>query len=220
MIQCNNLKCGYHADSLMKPVTFSVKKKDYLLIVGENGCGKTTLMKTLLGLIPAISGELTFDNKIKRIGYLPQKIEISDDFPATVMEVVLSGCLNQSKWKFFYQQKDRQLANTQLDRMGISDLKNQSFQKLSIGQKQKVLLARALCASDQILLLDEPCASLDETSRHQFYDLIDQLNQEMTIIMITHDVQQVIHRCSHVLDLGSQKFFGSKSEYLRLKEGK
>ncbi|MFI3284676.1 MAG: ATP-binding cassette domain-containing protein [Erysipelotrichaceae bacterium] len=219
IIECNKLQLGYGQQVLISDLNFCVNEKDYLLIVGENGCGKTTLMKSLLGLIPYLSGELVFNKKIQRIGYLPQKVEIVDDFPATVQEVVLSGRLNHKKWKFFYTREDREIAKQNIEKMGISHLTRTSFQTLSLGQKQKVLLARALCASRQILLLDEPCASLDYESRLQFYDLVDELNKEMTIIMITHDLNQAIHRATHILELKENSFYGTSADYIKVKEG-
>ena len=190
---------------------------DYLLVIGENGTGKSTLIEGLLGLKTVSEGEITFLNDFKSsdIGYLPQFKSVNNNFPASVKEVVLSGCLNNSD-KFFYTKENRQKADEMLERTGIKNLKNKCFTSLSGGQKQRALLARALCSAQKMLLLDEPMASLDPLASAQIYDLIAKLNREgMTIIMVSHDISAATAAASHILYIKrSQLFFGTTNEYL------
>ncbi len=200
-------------------INFEVNEGDYLCIIGENGAGKSTLMKTLLGLLKLKSGEITYNNLDKKqIGYLPQQTLIQKDFPASVMEVTLSGCLNKLGRSPFYSAELKKLASDNLKKLGISDLKNKSYQTLSGGQKQRVLLARALCATDKMLVLDEPITGLDAKTTSDFYELIQKLNKEdkMTIIMISHDMKQATTDATHILHLAKDPlFFGTKEDYLQ-----
>lgn len=214
-----DLSIGYEHRVLHSSITFSIQKKDYLCVIGENGSGKSTLLKTLLGLIPSLSGTIHFDPKVT-IGYLPQQRNIQADFPASVKEVVLSGFIAQLKWRPFYSQKEKEKAHFFMKKMGIDSFCDKTFATLSGGQQQRVLLARALCASQELLFLDEPTAGLDEQVTHELYSLIDELNQTegMTIVMITHDRQYALKRASHILSFEKDFFFGKKEDYLGEKE--
>ncbi len=204
IITCKNLSIGYANMPVLEEINFSVDEGSYLCIVGENGAGKSTLIKTFLGLIPPLSGDVILAQNLKStdIGYLPQQTQIQKDFPASVFEVVLSGCLNKCGMRAFYNKSEKDLARKSLERMGISQLIKRSYSKLSGGQQQRVLLARALCATNKLLLLDEPATGLDTDTREEMYELINGLNKSgITIIMITHDLEKAKEYSSHILHL-------------------
>lgn len=201
-IVCKNLSVGYNNIPLHTDVNFSIQKGSYTCVVGENGAGKSTLIKTLLGLLPAISGSITMSDDLKNtdIGYLPQQTQIQKDFPASVYEVVISGCLNKVGLRPFYNKAEKKLAKNMLEKLGITHLSKKSYSQLSGGQQQRVLLARALCAANKILLLDEPVAGLDFNTTNDLYKIIKDLNNEgITIIMITHNLRDVINDADYIL---------------------
>lgn len=216
-ITAAGLSLGYDSEIIVRDLSFSVNRGDYLCIVGENGSGKTTLMKTLLGLRNPLSGQiLTGDGlKANEIGYLPQQTVIQKDFPASVREIVLSGCQGRCGLRPFYNKEEKKLAEDNMERMGIKDLSDRCFRDLSGGQQQRVLLARALCATRKVLLLDEPVAGLDPVVTAQMYGLIKELNKEgITIIMISHDIGAALRYASHILHIGDRIYFGTRDEYL------
>jgi zinc transport system ATP-binding protein len=221
-ITATDLSLGYDAQVVAKDISFSVSKGDYLCIVGENGSGKTTLMKTLLHLKEPISGKIEIGDGLKKneIGYLPQQTIVQKDFPASVREIVLSGCQGRCGMRPFYNNEEKELANENMERMGITHLAKRCYRDLSGGQRQRVLLARALCATKKVLLLDEPVAGLDPVVTAQMYDLIEGLNQEgITIIMISHDIMASVKYASHILHVGDRIFFGTKEKYMESKVG-
>ncbi len=204
-----------------KGLDFTVAEGDYLCILGDNGAGKSTLVKAILSLHEPLSGSLEFTFPRSEIGYLPQRTEVRRDFPSSVWEVVLSGCVNSLSHRLFYGRKDRMTAEANLERMEISDLRKQSFSNLSGGQQQRVLLARALCAAKKVLLLDEPVAGLDSHTSSELYRLIDDLNRDgMTVIMVTHDVHPALNSAGKILHLGRSFFFGLRDEYFKSEVGK
>ena len=204
-----------------KGLDFTVSEGDYLCILGDNGAGKSTLVKAILSLHEPLSGSLEFTFPRSEIGYLPQRTEVRRDFPSSVWEVVLSGCVNSLSHRLFYGRKDRMTAEANLERMEISDLRKQSFSNLSGGQQQRVLLARALCAAKKVLLLDEPVAGLDSHTSSELYRLIDDLNRDgMTVIMVTHDVHPALNSAGKILHLGRTFFFGLRDEYFKSEVGK
>ncbi len=216
-ITAKDLSLGYDAQVVAKDISFSVSKGDYLCIVGENGSGKTTLMKTLLRLKEPISGKIETGDGLKKneIGYLPQQTIVQKDFPASVREIVLSGCQGRCGMRPFYNKEEKSLTKENMERMGITDLANRCYRDLSGGQQQRVLLARALCATRKVLLLDEPVAGLDPVVTAQMYDLIGRLNKEgISIIMISHDITAAVRYASHILHIGDKVFFGIKEDYL------
>ena len=223
LITVQNLSLGYDSHVIVKDLNFSVSAGDYLCIVGENGSGKTTLMKTLLHLREPVGGQIVIGDGLKEteIGYLPQQTIVQKDFPASVKEIVLSGCLVRCGLRPFYSREDKRLARENMERMGISSLSSRSYRDLSGGQQQRVLLARALCATGKVLLLDEPVAGLDPMVTVEMYDLIEQLNKEgITVIMISHDVAAALRYASHILHIGDTVFFGTKEEYLKSDAGR
>ena len=191
LFQVNNLTLGYEKEVVIKDISFEVNDKDFIIITGKNGAGKSTLIKGILGLIKPMGGEIIFDESLKRknIGYMPQETKVDASFPASVFEIVLSGTINKMGFHPFYNQRQKNRAIEALKILNIYDIKNRSFQNLSGGQRQKTLLARSLCATDKLLILDEPSNNLDQTSREEFYLLLMKLNKELgiTIIMISHD---------------------------------
>lgn len=218
LITCKNISFAYDGVSVVKDLNFSVAQKDYLCIVGENGAGKSTLIKGLLHLKKPSAGTICFENGLleKEVGYLPQQTAIQKDFPASVYEVALSGCLNQLGAKPFYTKTEKEIAKENLRKMGIENLKKRCYRELSGGQQQRVLLARALCATKKVILLDEPAAGLDPVVTQSLYELIRQINESMgiTIIMVSHDIHAAVQYAKHILHLQhSQLFFGTTEEY-------
>lgn len=221
-IVCKNLAVGYGNTVIKSNINFKVEKGDYLCIIGENGCGKSTLMKTILGLENAIDGEIVFSDDVKKneIGYLPQPTQLQRDFPASVSEVVMSGFLNRNGLKPFYTKKQKAEFKNVMTNLNIQELEKRCYRELSGGQQQKVLLARALCATDKILLLDEPVAALDPKASEDFYNLLAQINANgTTVIMISHDVNEAVKYATKILCLNSPCFFGSQKEYFEFIKG-
>ncbi|MBR4344108.1 MAG: metal ABC transporter ATP-binding protein [Lachnospiraceae bacterium] len=222
-ITVKNLEVGYEKKTITEPINFKVDRQDYLCIVGENGAGKSTLMKTLLGLIKPVSGEIEFSDGLKanEIGYLPQQTVVQRDFPASVREIVLSGCQARAGFRPFYNKEEKKLAEENMERMGITGLANSCYRNLSGGQQQRVLLARALCATRKVLLLDEPVSGLDPKVTADMYELINGLNREgITIIMISHDIAAAVRYATHILHIGTKLFYGSREEYIESDEGR
>ncbi len=216
-IEAKNLSVGYDGEVVGKDISFTVNKGDYLCIIGDNGSGKTTLMKTILGLKKPLSGEIIMGDGLKKneIGYLPQQTVIQKDFPASVKEIVLSGCLSKCGMRPFYKKEEKALALENMKRMGIEALQDKCYRELSGGQQQRVLLARALCATEKLLLLDEPVSGLDPNVTAEMYKLIEQLNKDgVTIIMISHDIESAVKYASHILHIGENIFFAEKAQYV------
>ena len=216
-IKVEDLTLGYDGHAIVEGLNFSVNAGDYLCIVGENGSGKTTLMKTLLHLRAPMGGRIIMGDGVKEneIGYLPQQSEMQKDFPASVTEIVLSGCQGRCGLRPFYNQEEKKLAADAMEKMGITALAKRCYRELSGGQQQRVLLARALCAAQKILLLDEPVSGLDPVVTADMYDLIRRLNRSgITIIMISHDIAAALKDASHILHIGGTVFFGTKEAYL------
>ncbi len=218
LVSIKNAALGYEGRVIVEGLDFQVNAGDYLCIVGENGSGKTTLMKTILGLVSPLNGKISYGDGLKKceIGYLPQQTEVQKDFPASVCEIVISGCLNRCGARPFYNRKEKALAKKNMERLGISKLSRRCYRELSGGQQQRVLLARALCATQKLLLLDEPAAGLDPKASKDMYDIIDKLNRQdkITIIMISHDIAQAEKYASHILHIGAKPlFFGRAGDY-------
>ena len=218
-IKCEELVLGYEGTPVAEHISFSVEKGDYLCIVGQNGAGKSTLMKTLLGLTPLMGGSIQYSDGLAahEIGYLPQQTFVQKDFPASVWEIVLSGALPTCGWRPFFGREQRRLAEENMRRMDIWELKKVCYRNLSGGQQQRVLLARALCASSKLLVLDEPVTGLDPRVTAEFYQLIRDLNREgLTIIMVSHDIHAAVRYASHILHVEKEKsFIGTTKEYIR-----
>ena len=217
-LTCQKLCVGYDGKPVLQDLDFEAFAGDYLCIVGENGSGKSTLMKTILGLQPPISGRILTGDGLRKneIGYLPQQTVVQKDFPASVREIVLSGCQGRCGSRPFYNKEEKQLAAEAMDKMQITRLARRCYRELSGGQQQRVLLARALCATQKMLLLDEPVSGLDPKVTAEMYTLIEKLNREdgITVIMISHDIAAAVQYASHILHIGDTVFFGTKDAYL------
>lgn len=225
LIECQDVTLGYEGQSVLEHLNLTIAAGDYLCIVGDNGSGKSTLLRGLLGLITPMSGTIDRAADLKKgaIGYLPQQTRAQRDFPATVYEVVLSGCLNKKKTHFFYSGEQKSAALMNMGKLGILELKDQCYRDLSGGQQQRVLLARALCAASKLLILDEPITGLDPAAAQDLYKTLTYLNETegMAIIMVTHDLKAALKGARTVLHIGRSSFFlGSADEYLASPQGR
>ena len=223
LLEVKDLSLGYDGKAIAEHLNFKVDAGSYLCIVGENGSGKTTLMKTLLHLQKPLSGTINYGDGLKpdEIGYLPQQTEVQRDFPASVYEIVISGCQSRLGQRAFYGKEEKALAADAMRRMAIEDLKDRCYRDLSGGQQQRVLLARALCAARKIILLDEPVSGLDPKVTAELYKLIEDLNREgVTIMMVSHDISTALRNATHILHIGSEMFFGTRQEYLNSRIGR
>lgn len=222
-LTCQKLSAGYESKAVIRDIDITVNKGDYLCIVGENGAGKSTLMKTLLGLLPPLGGSILTGDGLERneIGYLPQQTEVQRDFPASVREIVLSGCQSRCGLRPFYSKAEKQLAESAMKKMHIDDMADRCYREMSGGQQQRVLLARALCATQKLLLLDEPVSGLDPAVTQEMYETIYKLNKDdgITIIMISHDIEAALRYADHILHIGENIFFGTKEEYINSPQG-
>lgn len=222
---CHDVSVGYDGCVITEHLNITINSGDYLCIVGENGAGKSTLIKTLLHLKTPLKGKIELGEGLKPsdIGYLPQQTVVQKDFPASVWEIVLSGTLNRCAWRPFYTRKEKNAARDAMERLGITNLYRRCYRELSGGQQQRVLLARALCATEKMVLLDEPVAGLDPVATQEMYDVIARLNREdgITVIMVSHDIGAAVRYASHILHTGPvPKFFGPKEEYLKTETGR
>ncbi len=203
-LTCQNLSVGYDGKAVLRDLNFTVRAGDYLCIVGENGSGKSTLMKTILGLLPPVGGSLAAGHGLRKntIGYLPQQTDVQKDFPASVREIVLSGCQARCGLRPFYRRAEKQLAADAMEKMHITPLAKRCYRELSGGQQQRVLL-------------DEPVTGLDPKAAAEMYALIDRLNREdgITIIMISHDISAAERYATHILLTGDAPFFGTQAAY-------
>lgn len=222
-IICKNASLGYEDGIVTENLNFTVNSGDYLCILGENGSGKSTLIKALLGLRPPVSGDIKWEGfSAREIGYLPQQTPVQRDFPASVREIVLSGCLAKCGLRPFYNKADKKLAEKNMKQLHIENIADRCYRELSGGQQQRVLLARALCATSEMLLLDEPVTGLDPKAQVDLYELIAGLNRKgITVIMVSHDIGSSLKYASHILHIGKkQLFFGTVCDYMNSKTGR
>ncbi len=206
VLACEDVTLGYEHKPLLEHLSLTVRAGDYLCIVGENGSGKSTLLRSLLGLLPPLAGKIDCPAQREgRLGYLPQQTPTQRDFPATVTEVVLSGFSNR-RTRFFYTSEEKSKALMNLGKLGVLELKGKCYRELSGGQQQRVLLARALCAANDLLILDEPVTGLDPG---------------MAIIMVTHDMENALCEAKHILSFDRRGcFYGTVGEFLSSPAGK
>ncbi len=223
LIKAENLSLAYDDHVVASNIDFSVSEGDYLCIVGENGSGKSTLVKAIVGLHPIAAGNLSIDSSVKKrgIGYLPQHTPAQRDFPASVREIVQSGCLRAAGMRPVWRASDRKLADTAMERMGISHLADKCYRELSGGQQQRVLLARAFCATGQLIVLDEPIAGLDPLAMREMYGMIADLNREgVAVVMVSHDVSAAVNFADHILHISkTTNFYGSTEGYKKTPVG-
>lgn len=223
-LSCQNAALAYDGNIAVSGLNFSAEAGDYICVVGENGSGKSTLLQGLLGLKTPCAGKIicSADWRESSSGYLPQQTAAQKDFPASVSEVVLSGRIGRLGWRPFYSAADRKAAQTNLRLLGLERLRGRCFRELSGGQQRRTLLARALCAAQKLLILDEPLAGLDPSAAQNVYTLLKKLNKAgLTIIMASHDLPGALRQASHILHLqNKQKFFGPVESYKKWREKK
>ncbi len=207
LIKCSQLTLGYGSKNIVNSFDYEINAGDYLCIIGRNGCGKTTFLRGLAGILRPKAGKIELRNNLKRkeIGYLPQITIAQKDFPASVEEIVLSAFQGKSLLLPFYGRALRERASECLALTRTENLRKASFRELSGGQKQRVLLARALCAAERMLLLDEPVTGLDPESSQNMYNIIRELHEQkkMTIVMVTHDVEAATKYATRILDFNT-----------------
>lgn len=225
LITCSHVSFGYENHDAVTDVTMEISSGDYLCIVGENGSGKSTLMKGLLGLLKPTGGVLSVEEELKKtgIGYLPQQTAAQRDFPATAYEVVISGCLSRRGNRPFYSTEEKRLALSNMEKLGVMYLRKHCYRELSGGQQQRVLIARALCATNKILILDEPIAGLDPSAMQDFYHLVMKLNREerISILMVSHDIRNIVTQANKILHLQQKVlFYGTAEDYVKSRLGK
>lgn len=216
LIACENITMGYEGKTVAENISFSVNEGEFICIVGENGCGKTTLIKGILGILPIKSGKVSFSGMSKRdMGYLPQQTTVQRDFPASVYEVVLSGFLNRKRFFSFYTKTDKTQADNNLKRFSIYDLKKNCYRELSGGQQQRVLLCRAFCAAKKVIILDEPVTGLDTIALRELYAVLkDMCLNNMAVIMVTHSIGGALENADKILHMDDKAFFfGPANEY-------
>ncbi len=225
LIEVKNLTMSYERTQVLKNVSFTLGQGEWLSIVGENGSGKTTLLKGIAGLLPLKEGSINFGCGVTRktVGYLPQQTAVQRDFPACVHEVVLSGCTGGRKLFGMHTKADRQRAHDAIHELGIEEIHHRPYCDLSGGQQQRVLLARALCATQKLLLLDEPVTGLDPLVSNEMYSSIRTLNRKrgVAVIMVSHDIKGAVKYSDKILHIGSSvEFFGTTGDYLKSELGK
>ncbi len=218
ILECKSLAIGYENRTVLKDINLTIDNGDYVCLFGDNGSGKSTLVKTLLGLIPKLKGDIIFSKNISQrsIGYLPQRNDSLSDFPASVFEVVRSGCLNRIGLRPFFSKRERKRVEDMMEILEIKNLEYRSFSELSGGQQQRVLLARALCATDKILVLDEPFTGLDGIAAKKLYETLDKINKELkvTLIIVSHFVEDLLKYANKVIHLSQECLFcGNPEEY-------
>jgi zinc transport system ATP-binding protein len=204
LLKCSNITLGYGSKNIVNNFNYTIHSGDYLSIIGRNGCGKTTFLRGLAGVLHPRAGKIELSSGLKRnqIGYLPQITVTQKDFPASVEEIVLSAFQGKNLLLPFYGKALRKRADECLELTHATNLRKESFRELSGGQKQRVLLARALCAAERLLLLDEPVTGLDPESSQNMYNIIRDLheNKNMTIVMVTHDIDAARNSSTRILN--------------------
>ncbi len=225
LMRCENLSLAYDGLVALSEVSFSIKEADYLCILGDNGTGKSTLLRAILGLKRLHKGIVSYENGLKKseIGYLAQQTDVQKEFPASVMEVVLSGCIAGNQRSPFYKKDQKERARKALQTLDITELSKSCYCELSGGQQQRVMLARAICAAKRVLVLDEPTTGLDPKMTTEFFDLMQRMNQEegVAIVMVTHDIHCATKYSKHILHLGEKtSFYGSCADYRESELGK
>ena len=217
-IQINDLTLGYGTRKIIKNLSLTINKGEYIYVIGENGVGKSTLIKGLIGTLKPIKGSIKFDENFKKndIGYIPQLNTSMKNFPASVLEIVLSGTINSNVFSVFYKKSEKELTKKVLKELNIYDLKDKCFKELSGGQQRKVLLARAMTSTSKILIMDEPVTGLDPKATSNFYELIKKLNKEnnITVIVVSHDIKSAAKYADKILHIHNDGYcFGTVDEF-------
>ena len=197
LIDIDHVTAAYGNKTVLRDISLTIWKDDFLGIIGPNGGGKTTLLKVILGLLPPVSGVIRFyeDGRIVpslRIGYLPQLNNIDKKFPISVREVVTSGLASEKPLFRSYSASQKQRVEEVLGKMGLEDLANRAIGELSGGQLQRVLLGRSIVSRPQVLILDEPNSYVDKLFKTHFYKHLDEINKESAVILVSHDIGTVL----------------------------
>lgn len=213
LIEIKNLSFGYNDNPVLEDVNLDICKGDYILVIGPNGGGKTTLLKLILCILKPWSGSITFHEDISnRLGYVPQYSSFNKNFPITSLDMVLTGCINSRNFLRKYKKKDIEKAETTLKIVDLSNKRNENINNLSGGQLQRVLIARALVSDPAVLFLDEPTASIDITSQTSLRDFLDELNDKMSIIVVTHDPTPFAQTYNHIACINKNLYFHDRGE--------
>ena len=210
IVICRNAAFGYDGHIIVRDINFEVNRGDYLYITGENGSGKSTLLKGILRLIEPISGDISFSRELQSggIGYIAQSEAAKKDFPASAWEIVLSGFTGAMGFRPLYSRREKEAALENMRRLHVDDLRGRCFRELSGGQQRRVLIARALCASEILLVLDEPAAGLDPSATARLYEVLEEIHKTgMTIISVTHDIQAADKYASRILNIKDGRCF-------------
>jgi zinc transport system ATP-binding protein len=206
VLEIEHLTFAYETQNVLENINLRVEEKDFLAIIGPNGGGKSTLLKLILGINPLHSGNIKVlgsspKESLHKIGYVPQNTNVNTDFPIKVLEVVMMGHLEGKRPLFGYGKHEILCAMGALEQVGMADFAQTKIGSLSGGQRQRVMIARALCAHPHILILDEPTSSIDITGQHDIYELLKELNQHITIIVVSHDISVILeyaNKAAHV----------------------
>lgn len=223
-IECKDLSLGYRNQALFKDLSFKAEEGSYICILGANGSGKSSLLRNIIHQKKALKGEFLLPKEITSIGYLQQQGKLSPDFPATVWEIVLSGCCSSKRNLFisniFHSKANKKLAEHYLEKLEVLNYKKACYKELSGGLQQRVLLARALCTQSKLLCLDEPVSGLDPNAKSIMYREIKNANNEgATILMVSHDLPTVLNDATHVLYIGNKCIFTTTKEFVESKFG-
>ena len=216
LIEIKDLNFSYPSKKdTLKHINIQIKEGQFTCIVGENGSGKSTLLKCIVGLNNDYLGEII---KEQHIGYLPQRTDIQSNFPATIEEVVLSGTISNNPRSIFYTKEDKTIATNIMKKLGIYDIRKKCFADLSGGQQQRVLIARSLCATKKLIILDEPTNGLDPSIAKQIYELLDELKKtdNLSILMVSHDIERALKYADKVIEVknGEITYTGEPSNYV------
>lgn len=215
LISCENVSLSYDGITVAEDISFEISSGDYYSIIGRNGSGKSTLLKALLKLKSPDRGTIKYGDGLtsKDIGYLAQQTMVQKDFPASVSEVVLSGCNKHSVFSPFYTRADKELAAEKMEMLDILNLRNKCFRELSGGQQQRVLIARALCASAKLLFLDEPVTGLDPVMMTELFRIVDDMHKNgITIVMVSHDIHCAVKYSTKILHMDRHILFNGSAE--------
>ncbi|MDR2521995.1 MAG: metal ABC transporter ATP-binding protein [Spirochaetaceae bacterium] len=220
VLRCTNAAFAYDGAVVLGGVTITIESGELVCVLGENGSGKSTFVKGLVGSIKPVSGKIEIEGRTQAAGYLPQQTARQKDFPASAEEIVLSGRITGG-FKPFYTPRDRQIARETMRKLRIEALRGVCFRELSGGQQKRVLLARALCAARRLLVLDEPASGLDPLVTAEVYALLQALNADgLTIVMVTHDVPYALSRATKIIHVHHGAVWsGSVDDYKTSREG-
>ena len=214
MVSLRDISYSYDRGKVIDGVSLDIHQQDYLAIIGPNGGGKTTLLKLILGLLEPDAGSVRWHDKSakRHIGYVPQFASFEREFPLSVRDVVMMGCLHGSRLLQRFSQKDYQHATDTLDRLGLAKIADTSVGTLSGGQLQRVLIARALVSEPKILFLDEPISSIDQDSRFTLTNMLKELNKKIPIVVVTHDITAFAADVAHIACVNNRLFYHGDGE--------